>query len=271
MTGKSDVIRVITGEAFKLSRQRKTVLLPLFVAGFAAAIFFGLEMATRRDWIGIPGGYYLAASTIGWIGHVTVLLSVVLTSFFISREFALGTVKSAWTRPIKREAWFNGKIFTACSAVSALFLFAVAVTVALALWRLGFTDLSEKNYVIHTSRDLAIRLALTVGLLLWSIWAATVVMSAVAAVFGFPGGAIACSFWLGLAMVILAMYQPVRPFLLLTYFGLPADQMIAMSKGLPLPMEWNDVVWRTLLGAGAWMVVAYFVGRRVIKRKEITS
>ena len=271
MAVKSDVIKVISGEVFKISRQRMTVVLPVLVACFAAAVYFGLELATRRDWIGVPGGYYLAASTMGWISNVTVLLSVVLTAFFVSREFALGTVKSAWTRPINRQAWFNGKILTACSAVSVLFLFAAAVTVALVFWRLGFADLTEKNYVVHTSRNLAIHLALTVGLSLWSIWAVTVVMASLSAVFSYPGGAIACSFWLGLAMVILTMYPPVRPFLLITYFGLPSDQMIAMSKGLPLPMEWNDVVWRTLAGGGAWMLVAYFFGCRVIKKKEVTS
>jgi hypothetical protein len=44
-----------------------------------------------------------------------------------------------------------------------------------------------------------------------------------------------------------------------------------MSKGLPLPFEWGDLVWRTLVAGAAWAFVAYFAGLKIVKNREITS
>ena len=59
--------------------------------------------------------------------------------------------------------------------------------------------------------------------------------------------------------------------MLTTYLALPCEQMVAMSKGVPLPLEWGDLVWHTLAAGGAWGVGAYLIGRRVVQKKEITG
>jgi hypothetical protein len=189
----------------------------------------------------------------------------------VSQEFALGTVKSVWVRPVKRSGWFSAKLLTAAGIVTALFVVAVAAVVGVAAARLGYTDLMEKDYLVHPARNLGVRMALTTGLTLFALWSATAVTAALAARLNHPGGAIAAALGLGIAMTALSVFPAARPFLLPTYLGLPSEQMVAMSKGLPLPLEWGDLVWQTLVAGGAWGLAAFLVGIGVVQKKEITS
>jgi hypothetical protein len=267
----NDFGKIIAAESFKLRRQRTSVVILTVVALLAVVMFFVLEFAARRDWIGIPSGHFIAASVINWMTNVMIVLAVIVTSFFVSQEFALGTIKATWVRPVTRSQWYTAKVYTAAVAITELFAIVVIIVVVLAVTRLGFTDLTEKGYVVHTTESLTRRLVLTVALTIWSLWAVAAFIAMLAAVFKHPGGAIAAGLGAGIALMVLAAFPPARPFLLSTYVTMPMEQMVTMTKGLPLPLEWGDLVWRTLAGAGAWMVVAFVVGQRIIRRKEIAT
>ncbi len=265
-----DLRKIIAAEYFKLRRRRSSWIIPLLVLAFSAAVFFALDFTVRRTFIGVPSGFYLASSTINWTSTIVQFVAVIAICFHISREFALGTVKSTWVRPLTRSSWYAGKIISGGAAVSVLFLLIVVVIVGLAGLRFGFTDLMEKDYLIHSAGSLSWSLILSLALYLWALWALVAVMALIAALVNHPGGAIAAGVGLGFLMTILAVFSELRPFLLSTYLSLPLNQMVAMSKGLPLPLEWGELVWRTLLGAGDWMAVSLLLGFQVIKRKEIT-
>lgn len=267
----NDIGKVIAAEWFKLRRQRSTFVVLALTVVLSIAMFLALEYAARRDWIGVPSGHFVAASVAGWLTNIMMIVVVVVTSFLISQEFALGTIKSVWVRPVTRGRWYTAKVLVAAGVVSKLLLIAIIVTVALAVIRLGFTDLMEKNYTVHTAGSLTGRFILTVGLTVWTMWAATAFAAMLAAMFKHAGGAIAAGLAAGVAMMVLGTVPPLRPLLLTTHISLPWEQMIAMSKGLPLPAEWGQLVWQTLVGAGAWMVVAFFIGQRVIRAKQITN
>ena len=264
------VAKIISAEWLKLKRRRTTVVIPLLVFAFAVAVFFGLDFAVRRQFVGVPSGFNVAAGSIDFIINVMLLVTVVATCFHISREFALGTVKAAWVRPITRTQWYTGKLLSACAAIGVLFLLIIGVIIALAAWRFGFADLMEKDYLIHSAGSLGWRLVLTIGLTLWSLWALVAVMSMISGLINHPGGAIAAGLGLGLFSMVLAIFPALQPYLLATYISLPIDQMTAMSKGLPLPSSWGEVIRQTLLGAGGWMVVSLIIGYRVVLKKEIT-
>jgi len=268
---RSDISRVVSAEVLKFKRRRSKVVLPSVVVALAVLIYFGLEVGARNHWFGLPSGFFVASSAIGWITNAIVLLLVVVTSFVVSQEFALGTVKSVWVRPVKRNGWYAAKILTAAGIVTALFVLACVVVLALAAARSGFADLMEKDYLVHSARSLGFRMALTTGLTLFMLWSATVVTAALAARFNHSGGAIAAALGLGIAMTALSVFPPVRPYLLTTYLGLPSEQMVAMSKGLPLPLEWGDLIWRTFAAGGVWALAAYAIGLRIVQRKEITG
>jgi ABC-type transport system involved in multi-copper enzyme maturation permease subunit len=266
----NDVIKVIAAEWLKLKRRRTTLMIPLIVGFVTVVLLLGLDFAARRQWIGIPSGFYLATVTMEWIVNVAILVAVVATCFHISREFSWGTVKSAWVRPVTRCTWFTGKVLSAHVAIAALFLFSVAIVIVLSALRFGFTDLVEGNYLVHSAGSMGWRIALTIGLSIWVLWATTAVAAMLAVFFNHPGGAIATSLGLGFGMVVLAIFPSVKPYLLSSFVSMPTDQMIAMAKGLPLPLTWGQLVWHTLVGAGIWMVVALTIGYVFIERKEIT-
>lgn len=266
----SGVAKVFAAEWLKLKRRRTTVVIPLLVLAFAVAVFFGLDFAVRRQFVGIPSGFNVAAGSINFIINIMLLVTVVATCFHISREFALGTIKAAWIRPITRGQWYTGKYLSACAAVSVLLLLIIGVIVVLAALRFGFSDLMEKDYLVHSAGSLGWRMVLMIGLTLWSFWALVAVMSMISGLINHPGGAIAAGLGLGLLSMVLAIFPAVRPYLLSTYLSLPIDQMAAMSKGLPLLSSWGEIVRQTLLGAGVWMIVALVVGYRIVAKKDIT-
>ena len=271
MSRKTEIFRIVSGELVSQRRRRSTFVLPAVLLLLAAFVYFGLETGARNNWFGLPSGFFVAASSIGWLANVVVLIVVVLTSFLISQEYALGTVKSAWVRPLSRQGWFTGKLLYACGVVTLLFLTAVVVVVVLAVLRLGFVDLMEKDYLIHTAGSMELCLALTSALVLYTIWSTVIVTAALSSRINHPGGAIAVVTGIGVALMALSVFPPIRPFLLTTYIGLPSEQMVAMSKGLPLPFEWGTLVWRTLVTGAIWAFVAYLAGLRIVKSRQITS
>ncbi|MCK4773226.1 MAG: ABC transporter permease [Candidatus Krumholzibacteria bacterium] len=271
MIHRSDISREISAEMLKFRRRRSTFVFPAALVLLAALLYIGFEAGARNHWFGVPSGFFVAASSVAWIANVMVLVLVVITSFVISQDYALGTVKSAWVRPTSRTGWYTGKVLTACCVVAGLFVLAVVAVVVLAASRLGFVDLMEKDYLVHSASSMGLRLLLTTGLTLFVMWSAVVVTSALAAGLNHPGGAIAVALGLGVAMTALSVFPATAPFLLTTYLGLPSEQMVAMSKGLPLPLEWADLIWRSLGAGASWALVAFVIGRKIVIGKEITN
>ena len=58
----NEVTRALAAEWFKILRQRMAIVLPVLVAVLVVLMYFVAEFAAHRDWIGVPGGYFVAAS-----------------------------------------------------------------------------------------------------------------------------------------------------------------------------------------------------------------
>ena len=202
--------------------------------------------------------------------NVAGLLAMIITCFQISGEFALGTVKPAWVKGLSRHGWLSGKVVVAAMAVTVLFMAIVAVSLLSAGVRHGFADLMENNYTMHTSGELWKGYGLCSVLTLFSLWAAVSVTSMLAVCLNRTGSAIAAAVLLAVALSVAAVFSPARPFLLTSALSLPFEQMTAMSKGLPLPLEWGELAWKTLACAGGWLAVSCAAGHAIIARKEIT-
>lgn len=266
----SDIGRALSAEWLKLGKRRTTLIIPAIVIALAVFTFIVVSYAARRDWIGVPSGFYLASSTVGWLVNILGLLAIIMTCFHISGEFSLGTVKPAWVRPVSRRGWYSAKLVSASAAAGFLMILAVLAVVLLSGLRFGFSALMEKDYMIHSALSQALYFVLVVVLTLWSLWAVITVTGMIAAFFNSPGAAIAVSIGLAFVMTLLAVFRSARPFLLGACLNLPFEQMTAMAKGIPLPLDWWTLTWRTVLCAGVWMAVTCAVGHFIIKRKEIT-
>jgi len=262
-------MRTISAELFKMRRQRVSWILPLALGAVAVLLYLLAEMGARRDWIGVPSGYFVASSVIQWMINVMILVTVVVTSTSIASEFSAGTVRSAWVRPLSRRRWFMGKVAVGAAVVIALFTLVAGLAAFLGLVRLGLEDLRENQYVLHTSGALGGRLLLSLVLSGWAL-CACVALAALFASFASGGAqAIALGIGAGIALTMLGVIPAVRPFLLSTYIQLPADQMVAMSKGLPLTIDWATLSWRTLGCGAGWMIAALGTGAAIIGRREI--
>ncbi len=266
----SDIRRIISAERMKAMRRKSTLFIPVAVAAAAALIFITSGFAAQRDWIGVASGFYLASNTGGWMVNLLVLLSIILTCFHISGEFALGTVKSSWVRPVSRKSWFTGKLITVSAAVLFLYLIAIAVIILMARVRFGFTDLTEKDYLIHSASSMWYRFVLVFLLTCWALLGVTAVSAVFAVIMNRPGTAISAVLGSAFIMAAASAFHQARPFLLSSSLFVPFEQMTAMSKGLPLPLEWSTLVWRTLIGAGTWIAVSATAGYMIVEKKEIT-
>jgi ABC-type transport system involved in multi-copper enzyme maturation permease subunit len=261
---------VLSAETVKLRRRKSTWIAPALVALTTLLVFLVAAVTISKNFGGIPSGFYLASSISGWMVKITGLLAIIITCFIISGEFALGTVKPAWVKGLSRRGWLAGKTVSAAAAVTALFLIVMVIALASAGAKYGFSALAEKDYVIHTEGALWKGFALCAALTLFSLWSVVTVTSMLAAWFNRPGTAIATAVLLAVGLAILDAIGSARPFLLTSSISLPFEQMTSMSKGLPLPLEWGDLVWRTLACAGAWLAVSCAAGHMIIARKEIT-
>ena len=266
----SEITRVISAETVKLRRRRSTWVAPSLVALTALLVFLVAAVTISKNFAGIPSGFYLASSVSGWMIKITGLLAIIITCFTISGEFALGTVKPAWVKGLSRRGWLAGKTVSAAAAVTVLFLIVLVIALASAGAKYGFSALAEKDYVIHTAGALWKGYVLSAALTLFSLWSVVTVTSMLAALFNRPGSAIATAVLLAVGLAILDAIGSARPFLLTSSISLPFEQMTAMSKGLPLPLEWGELVWRTLACAGTWLVLSCAAGHMIITRKEIT-
>lgn len=267
---RSDIQRVLSAEWLKLKKRRTTIIIPVIVVALAIVMFFAVAYAAGRDWVGVPSGFYLASSTAGWLVNILGFLGIIMTCFHISGEFSLGTVKPAWVRPVSRGGWYSAKVISVSAAAGFLFLLAVLVVVLLSGFRFGFTALMEKDYMIHSAASQGLRFVLVVVLTLWALWAVISVAGFIAAIFNRPGSAIAVSVGLAFVMTMFGVFRSARPFLLSSCLTLPFEQMTAMTKGIPLPLNWWTLTWRTVLCAGIWMAATCAAGHFIIKRKEIT-
>ncbi len=264
----NDIRKILLTEWHQCRRRKIIVLLPMLVTLISALMFLAVSFAARENWIGLPSGFYIIAETMNWLLSIFGLLAVVLTSFTISGEFALGTVKAAWVRPLSRRNWYLGKLLAVAIAVSILFLLSILVVTGFSWAQFDLTDLMEKDTLIHSCGNLVTYLVIVVGLSLWAIWSLIAVVGFISTLCQRPGGAITITIAFFLLLTALGIFTEVKQALLSFCFTTPFEQMTIMSKGL-FP-DWTGLIQSNIAVCALWLLAALAGGLVVIKRKEIT-
>lgn len=266
-----DIRRTIAAEWLKLRKSRATPVGLLVYLVIFAVLYIAYAVAARESFMGIESGFCIAGAAASAACTPLAFVALLLVSFSLGREFSQGTVQMVWSKPMVRGYWLMGKISTSAFHVSVFVCLTFVVAVIAAGLQFGFTDLMEKNFLIHAEPALWWRFALLAGLT-WLAVIAVVVASAIPALyFGSPGGAVTVSIVAGFALQLAGGWDTAGPFLLSTYLAEPMQQFVAMSKGLPLPQAWGDLVGRCLIGSIAWIGVCGAWAWLIVRRKEVLN
>ncbi len=266
-----DACRVMSTEWLKLRRSRATATGLVVYVAVLGVLYAVYAIASLRSFAGIRSGFYVAGAVLSTATTPLAFVAAMLVTFSIGREFSQGTIHNVWARPLTRQGWLLGKTISAASHLAVFGLLTLVLVIVAAGIQLGFSDLMEKDFLIHTGAALWGHLALTVCLT-WLALSAVVVFAAVPALsIGSPGGAFAVSLIAGFICQLLDGWDPIKPFLISTYLSLPLDQFVAMSKGLPLPQAWGTLLTTCLFGLAAWIAVGWLWAWVLVRRKEVLN
>jgi ABC-type transport system involved in multi-copper enzyme maturation permease subunit len=264
-----DTRRTVVAEWFKLKKSRAAPIGILVYLVVLAILYFTYEIAARESFIGIESGFYIVGAVTSATTLPLAFVALFLVSFSLGREFSQGTVQMVWARPIPRTGWLLGKAITNGYHLSVFVAFTFIITIIVAGMRFGFTDLMEKDYLIHAEAALWGRFALLAALT-WLAAVAVAIAAMIPALYlGNPGGALTVSTVAGFVLQMAGGWDAASPFLLSTYLSGPLQQFVAMSKGLPLPQTWSELVRTCLIGTIAWIGVCWLWAWQIVRRKEV--
>jgi hypothetical protein len=88
---------------------------------------------------------------------------------------------------------------------------------------------------------------------------------------GSPGGALTVSIVVAFVLQLASGWDTVSPFLLSTYLSDPLQQFVAMSKGLPLPQTWGELVRTCLIGSIVWIGLCWLWAWQIVRRREVLN
>jgi len=266
-----DARRTIAGEWLKLRKSRTTPVGLLVYLAIFAVLYITYVVAARESFMGIQSGFYIAGAAVSAATTPLAFVALLLVSFSLGREFSQGTVQMVWSKPITRGGWLLGKIGTSAFHVSVFVVLTFVIAVVAAGLQFGFADLMEKDYLIHAQSALWWRFALLAALT-WLAVIAVVVATAIPALYlGSPGGAVTVSIVIGFALQMAGGWDNISPFLLSTYLMEPLQQFVAMSKGLPLPLTWGELVRTCLIGSVVWIGLCWVWAWQIVRRKEVLN
>jgi ABC-type transport system involved in multi-copper enzyme maturation permease subunit len=266
-----DTRRTIAAEWFKLRKSQTTPVGLLVYLAILAVLYFTYEVAAQQSFIGIASGFYIAGAVTSAATMPLAFVALLLVSFSVGREFSQGTVQMIWVKPISRGGWFMGKTITSACHVSVFVCLTFLITIVAAGLQFGFTDLMEKDYLIHAESALWWQFVLLAGLTWLAVIAVAVAAAIPALYLGSPGGAVTVSIVVAFMLQMASGWETVSPFLLSTYLAEPLQQFEAMSKGLPLPWTWGELVRTCLVGSIVWIGVCWLWAWQIVRRKEVLN
>lgn len=266
-----DARRTIAAEWLKLRKSRATPVGLLVYLVIFAVLYITYVIAARESFMGIQSGFYILGAVASSASTPLAFVALLLVSFSLGREFSQGTVQMIWPKPMTRSGWLLGKLGTSVFHVSVFVWLTFIVAVVAAGLQFGFTDLMEKDYLIHAESALWWRFVLLAALT-WLAVIAVVIAAAIPALYlGSPGSAVTVSIVVGFALQMAGGWDAASPLFLSTYLANPLQQFVAMAQGLPLPWTWGELVRTCLIGSIAWIGLCWLWAWQIVRRREVLN
>jgi ABC-type transport system involved in multi-copper enzyme maturation permease subunit len=258
---------IIKIEWTKLLARKITLILPLITVGFVLLTGYGFKLGVSTRFIGIESGFYLASTTINTGLYLLTILTIVIVATTVGNEFVAGTIRYVLARPIKREEWLLGNLSALVLIVTILYLIIIFTGVIIGAITYGYHPLMEKEFVIHSQRELLNKFIVAIFLPLLPLITLVVAIELITLLTESPGAAIGITLGSGFALSLLSNQANWGQFFWANYIFSPLEEMERMAKGLPT--DWESIIpWSVgnsiitgliLLGISLW----------IMRRKEI--
>ncbi|MBI5869226.1 MAG: ABC transporter permease [candidate division Zixibacteria bacterium] len=266
-----EVCRVMIAEWLRVRKSRAMAAGLVTYLAVVAMFYLTYHLLVRRSFTGIPTGFYLSGSVLSAAVTSLEFAMTLIVAFSVAREFSAGTIQQVWVRPLSRMSWLSGKLLTSVVVLKVWWVLTLLFVLVVAGVQLGFSDLMEKEYLIHSAGSLWWALLLTVALTTLALAAEIGIVAVCALIIGNPGGTIAVAVIARFILQLASNWDLLRPLILPTYVTAPLGQFIAMSKGLPLPESWGHLTRTCLIGSLVWILAGWLWASWIVKRREVLN
>jgi ABC-type transport system involved in multi-copper enzyme maturation permease subunit len=253
----------------KIRCKKSAFILPLLTVGFVLLAGYGFKLGVSERFMGIESGFYIAAATTNTAFYLLALLTIVLVAATVGNEFVAGTIRYILSRPIRREEWLFGHLSAMVLVVIILYLIIILCGAIIGAITYGYPPLTEKEFVIHSQKELFNKFALSLFLPLLPLITLVIAVELVALITESPGTAIGIGLVGGFALSLLSEQTNLGQFFWASYIFSPLQEMEKMSKGLPT--DWGAIISWSMGVSVITGIILFAISIYIIRRKEILA
>ncbi len=258
--------------------QRKSSLVKfILITTFSLSILFGFIIFHSSYFAGplsflalmkgYENGFNFSISLNYSIFNILIFFIIIMASTTVSDEAQKGTLKTVLVKRVKRDEIIIGKFLF-------LLLFFFCLIVIISLFSLaiggvlyGFPNISEKNYIIHSSLSLFFNYLLSLLLVVFPISALISLCLFFSVFFNNNMLPLISSLGVNFIFYIFAELDVYKYFFLANYMLYPLKTFKRMAQGLPL--VWNPDVEYMLLATFLYSIGFLVLATFFFRRKEI--
>ncbi|MCX7973373.1 MAG: ABC transporter permease, partial [Candidatus Aminicenantes bacterium] len=160
---------------FKIYR-KSGIVKAVLVITFLFAVLFGFLVYQSDSFRGVlsflslmrgdKNAFNFSLSLTRSVYNIIIILIIIIVSQAISGEAQRGTLKTVLAKKVKRDDYIVGKSLFFLSFFGTLLGTIYLLSLILGIIFFGFTDISEKNYLIHSRLALSLNYFLSLFLMI---------------------------------------------------------------------------------------------------------
>jgi len=261
---------------FKIHRKSSLVKFILTIT-FSLSILFGFIIFHSSSFTGplsflalmkgYENGFNFSISLNYSIFNILIFFIIITASTAVSDEAQKGTLKTVLVKRLKRKELIIGKSFFLLIFFFALLVIISLLSLAVGGALFGFSDISEKNYIIHSNLSLFFNYFFSLFLMIFPISALINLCLFLSVLFNNNLLPLMSSLGINFLFYVFTELDFHKYFFLTNYILFPLKTFKKMAQGLPL--IWSPGVECMLLTTFLYSAGFLILAIVFFKRKEI--
>jgi len=262
---------------FNIFRKSSIVWFILIIT-FSLSIVFGFIILHSSSFTGslsflalmkgYKNGFNFSISLTYSIYNILIFFIILMAGTTVSDEAQKGTLKTILVKRVKRKELIIGKsLFLLISFFSILATISL-LSLAIGGILYGFSDISEKNYIIHSNLSLFFNYFLSLFLIIFPISALINLCLFFSVLFNNNLLPLISSLGLNFIFYIFTGLDLYKYFFLANYIFFPLKTVQKMAQGLPL--VWSPGIEHMIIVTLLYSIGFLFLAIIFFKNKEIT-